>query len=73
MADFTLEELKAQRKALTQMKRTGVLTLTHGDKTIKHRNMDELQAALNDLNSEIAVLEGRPMRRVRYLSVRKGL
>lgn len=73
MSDFTLDELKAMRKALITAKNSGVLTITHGDKTIKHRTMDELQAALNDLNTEIAGLEGAPRRRVRYLSVRKGL
>ena len=68
-----LADLVAQRAALRLAMRSGVLVITHGDKTVKHRSMADMQAALSDLNAEIGALTGSGRRRVRYTSVRKGL
>ncbi len=68
-----LADLVRQRSALREAMRSGVLTITHGDKTVKHRSMADMQAALSDINSEIGVLTGTGRRRIRYTSVRKGL
>ena len=63
---MTLEQLKAQREALQAARFTGVLTVKAGDKTVTYKSNVEIQAALSDLEREIARLQGRPRaRRIR--------
>jgi len=63
---MTLEQLKAQREALQAARFNGVLTVKAGDKTVTYKSNIEIQAALSDLEREIARLQGRPRaRRVR--------
>ncbi|ANY61523.1 hypothetical protein MA05_04740 [Comamonas aquatica] len=63
---MTLEQLKAQREALQAARFNGVLTVKAGDKTVTFKSNIEIQAALSDLEREIARLQGRPRaRRVR--------
>jgi hypothetical protein len=71
----TLEELGAQRDGLLRAKRSGVLTIRHGEKTVTYRSVAEIDKALADLNDEIAEVGGTPRRRRRVLAfqVSKGL
>ena len=63
---MTLEQLKAQREALQAARFNGVLTVKAGDKTLTYKSNTEIQAALSDLEREIARLQGRPRaRRIR--------
>ena len=63
---MTLEQLKAQREALQAARFIGVLTVKAGDKTVTYKSNVEIQAALSDLEREIARLQGRPRaRRIR--------
>ena len=63
---MTLEQLKTQREALQAARFNGVLTVKAGDKTVTYKSNVEIQAALSDLEREIARLQGRPRaRRVR--------
>ena len=63
---MTLEQLKAQQEALQAARFNGVLTLKSGDKTVTYKSNAEIQAALSDLEREIARLQGRPRaRRIR--------
>ncbi len=63
---MTLEQLKAQREALQAARFNGVLTVKAGDKTVTYKSNVEIQAALSDLEREIARLQGRPRaRRIR--------
>ena len=63
---MTLEQLKAQQEALQAARFNGVLTVKAGDKTVTYKSNVEIQAALSDLEREIARLQGRPRaRRVR--------
>ncbi len=63
---MTLEQLKTQREALQAARFNGVLTVKAGDKTVTYKSNIEIQAALSDLEREIARLQGRPRaRRVR--------
>jgi len=63
---MTLEQLKAQREALQAARFNGVLTVKAGDKTVTYKSNTEIQAALSDLEREIARLQGRPRaRRIR--------
>lgn len=63
---MTLEQLKTQREALQAARFNGVLTVKAGDKTVTYKSNIEIQAALSDLEREIARLQGRPRaRRIR--------
>ena len=63
---MTLEQLKAQREALQAARFNGVLTVKAGDKIVTYNSNTEIQAALSDLEREIARLQGRPRaRRIR--------
>ena len=63
---MTLEQLKAQQEALQAARFNGVLTVKAGDKTVTYKSNIEIQAALSDLERELARLQGRPRaRRVR--------
>ena len=63
---MTREQLKAQREALQAARFNGVLTVKAGDKTVTYKSNTEIQAALSDLEREIARLQGRPRaRRIR--------
>ena len=63
---MTLEQLKAQQEALQAARFNGVLTVKAGDKTVTYKSNTEIQAALSDLEREIARLQGRPRaRRIR--------
>ena len=63
---MTLEQLKAQREALQAARFNGVVTVKAGDKTVTYKSNTEIQAALSDLEREIAWLQGRPRaRRIR--------
>ena len=63
---MTLEQLKTQREALQAARFNGVLTVKAGDKTVTYKSNVEIQAALSDLEREIARLQGRPRaRRIR--------
>jgi hypothetical protein len=66
-------ELEAQRDTLRRAIRSGVLVVTHGEKSVKYRSMADLQAALSDVQNELGEITGARRRRVRYLSVRKGI
>ena len=57
---MTLEQLKAQQEALQAARFNGVLTVKAGDKTVTYKSNVEIQAALSDLEREIARLQGRP-------------
>lgn len=71
MADMT--ELEAQRAALKKAMRSGVLSVEHGDKSVRYRSMNELRAALADLDAEIDAATGTRRNRVFYLSNDRGL
>ena len=71
MADTT--ELEAQRAALKKAMRSGVLSVEHGDKSVRYRSMNELRATLADLDAEIATATGSRRSRVFYLSNDRGL
>ena len=65
---MTLEQLKAQREALQAARFNGVLTVKAGDKTVTYKSNVEIQAALSDLEREIARLQCRPRaRRIRTI------
>jgi len=70
---MTLDQLKAQREALRAARFSGLLTVKAVDKWVTYKSDAEMQAALEDLEREIAKIEGRRRaRRVRVYAA-KGL
>ena len=53
----------AQRDALKQAIASGVLRLAYDGKTIEYRSMNELKAALNDVEAALARDSGDPQTR----------
>ena len=49
----------AQRDALKRAIASGVLRLSYDGKTVDYRSLDELRAALNEVESALARSEGR--------------
>lgn len=70
---MTLEQLKSQREALQTARFNGVLTIKAGDKLVTYKSDAELQAALADMDREIARQEGRPRARSIRTVCAKGL
>ena len=63
---MTIEELKAQLDALRAARYSGMLTVKAGDKWLTYKSDAEMQAAIHDLEREIANAEGRrSARRIR--------
>ncbi|OCC05125.1 hypothetical protein BA190_09420 [Labrys sp. WJW] len=69
----TLEELQVELRKLRRAKRSGVLIIRHGDKSIQYRDMGELQSAIDDIRSAIADLMGTRRSRIRYHKTSKAL
>jgi hypothetical protein len=70
---MTLEQLTAQREALLSARFNGVLTIKAGDKWVTYKSDAELQAALHDLDREIAKTQGRARARRIRTYAGKGL
>lgn len=70
---MTLEQLLAQREALLSARFNGVLTVKAGDKTVTYKSHVEIQAALADLEREIARVQGKPSTRCLRTICQKGL
>lgn len=68
----SLEELKGRRDALRALRGRGVKEVQYSNGSrVVYRDDDELEAALADLERQIASGGGRPLREVR-LSTSKG-
>lgn len=70
---FTSDQLIAQEDALKKAIRSGVLMVQHGDKTVRYRDVAELEIALTGVQSDMTKLAGRRTRRIRYTSISKAL
>ena len=70
---MTPDQLKAQREALLAARYNGVLSLKAGDKWVTYRSDAELQSALNGIEREMALAEGRPRPRSIRTICGKGL
>lgn len=70
---MTLEQLQAQREVLQAARFNGVLTVKAGDKTVTYKSNVEIQAALSDLEREIARRQGQPRARRLRTVCSKGL
>lgn len=64
--------LEAQKAKLKKAMRSGALSVQHGDKRVQYRSMAEMQAALDDINEEIADGSGKKRKRVFYVDPSRG-
>ncbi len=63
----------AQRDALKQAIASGVLRLTYDGKMIEYRSMNDLKAALNDVEAALARDSGSPQNRQIKIYAEKDL
>lgn len=66
---YTIEQRDALRRAIA----SGVLRLSYDGKTVDYRSMDELRAALNEVESALARDQGRPHTRRIKIHAEKDL
>lgn len=65
-----LSELQARREALRSQRASGVARVSYDGKSVDYRSVAEIDRALEALDREIAVAEGR--RLVRHIRVTTG-
>ncbi len=55
---ITLTELETMRDALIRARSSGELRVTHGERTTVYRSIDEINAAISQLEDDIAEASG---------------
>jgi len=69
----TIAELKTRRETLSTQRSSGVARVSYDGKTVDYRSLAEIDRAIEVLDREIAVAEGRKIiRQVRVITT-KGL
>ncbi|WP_412057102.1 phage head-tail joining protein [Bartonella sp. DGB2] len=68
-----LEDLKKQRAQLETALYSGTQSLKHGDKQIIYKTTADIRRALDDLDEQIAKLEGRGKIKIFNLYPSRGL
>jgi hypothetical protein len=63
----------ADREALERALARGERRVTFGDKTVEYRSVDELRAALREIDAALAREAGRPKLRQIRVTTGKGL
>ena len=71
MAD--LSTLKLRREALTSQRTSGVARVSYDGKTVDYRSVAEIDRAIEALDREIALAEGRRIIRHVRVTTAKGL
>jgi multidrug resistance efflux pump len=65
---YTTQQLEALRKALA----TGERRVSFGDRTVEYRSIDELKAAIREVEAELARTAGEPRTRQIRVTTGKG-
>ena len=69
----TITDLRARREALSAQRSSGVARVSYDGKTVDYRSLAEIDRAIEVLDRDIAVAEGRKIiRQVRVITT-KGL
>ena len=71
MAD--LATLKLRREALTSQRTSGVARVSYDGKTVDYRSLAEIDRAIEVLDRDIALVEGRRIVRQVRVTTAKGL
>ena len=66
-------ELRARRDALSAQRSSGVARVSYDGKTVEYRSVAEIDRAIEALDREIAVAEGRRIVRQLRVTTTKGL
>ena len=69
----TLAELQARKDALTAARSSGVARVSYDGKTVEYRSIAEIDRAVDALEREIAMTEGRRVIRHLRVATDKGL
>ena len=69
----TIAEMKGRRDALTAQRSSGVARVSYDGKSVEYRSVAEIDRALEALDREIAVAEGRRIVRQVRVTTAKGL
>jgi len=69
----TLFDLRARRDALSAQRSSGVARVSYDGKTVEYRSVAEIDRAIEALDREIAVAEGRRIVRQLRVTTTKGL
>lgn len=69
----TISELRTRREALSTQRASGVARVSYDGKTVDYRSVAEIDRAMEALDREIAVLEGRRIVRQVRITTSKGL
>lgn len=69
----TITDLRARRDALLAQRASGVARVSYDGKTVEYRSVAEIDRALEGLDREIAVAEGRRIVRQVRVTTAKGL
>ena len=70
---LTLVDLRARRDGLTSQRASGVARVSYDGKTVEYRSLAEIDRAIDELDREIATLEGRSIIRQVRVTTNKGL
>ncbi|MEN2977871.1 hypothetical protein P7L78_19145 [Tistrella bauzanensis] len=60
----TADELRAQLESLRAQRATGVAQVRHGDRSVTYRTGPEIDAAIRQIETDLAAAERRIRRRV---------
>lgn len=69
----TIAELKSRREALAASRSSGVARVSYDGKTVEYRSLAEIERAIEQLDREIATVEGRRIVRHVRVTTSKGL
>ena len=69
----TIADLRARREALSTQRSSGVARVSYDGKSVDYRSVAEIDRAIEALDREIAVTEGRRIVRHVRITTSKGL
>jgi len=69
----TITELNSRRETLAASRSSGVARVSYDGKTVEYRSLAEIERAIEQLDREIATVEGRQIVRHVRVTTSKGL
>jgi hypothetical protein len=69
----TITELRARREVLAAQRSSGVARVSYDGKTVDYRSLAEIDRAIEVIDREIAMTEGRKIIRLVRVTTTKGL
>jgi hypothetical protein len=69
----TIAELKSRREVLSASRSSGVARVSYDGKTVEYRSLAEIERAIEQLDRDIATIEGRRIVRHVRVTTSKGL